>query len=847
MNYQSVTRRSLLGCTALVSAAFLPGQALAQNAEENFGLEDIIVTAQKREQSVQDVPIAVTAVSEETLRANRITTVGDLSAIAPGVIVRPSAGGIQTPAFTIRGQVSFGVVAGSDKQVSIYLDGVYLSNPRGSIFELPDIQRLEVLRGPQGTLFGRNATAGAVSITTRDPSGDARVKLEGTVGNLDAYRIRATVETPEFGPFSAYFSYLRNSRRGDIRNAAGGTVWDRTLSTDRRFAKRTQAADYLGNVDSHSFFAAVKFEPSDSFKIVYKFDRTDDSGSPEGNGFIGWDRALGGGLAGNVLTALYTSQPTFLQADGKRPDVVSNGWVIPRDLRVQGHSLTATWQASDSITVKNVLAFRKSHIFAASSIDGVSSLTFTQPAANALAFLFAASSIPNGGFFGLPAATQAAILGGISAGVTNPLVGGRVLAIASQASSVGEQWSNELQVNYTSDKLNATLGALWFQSDDQGGGPEGLRNTYAFNFSPGAILPANGLLPPGNEGRYFNKATSLAAYAQLEYRLAPQLVVVGGARVTADKKTSQFRWNVNGSPRPLIVPPEYKKTKPNFLVGLNWTPDDNTLVYAKWSNSFVSGGSTAGITFDPETASSFEVGLKADFLDRRLRTNLAVYHVDYKHFQAPGSTTQAESAASILPTLISLYGATTANELIGNLSTYVVDQGSVRAKGFELEVTALPARGLMIGGNIGYTDVSYPFVTPNVLAGNGGTLRPTTRPKWTGNVYASYETQPLFGDATLNLRMDAMNRGRLNHDSNNRFLYADRSNSSVASVPGFWMINGRAALRNFDLGGVKAELAVWGKNITNRRDVTFVLGTPLATTANYVTARTFGVDLGIEF
>ena len=839
------SRFALLACSALVTASLAAGTAYAQAApDETIGLEEIIVTAQKREQSVQDVPIAVTAVSEETLKANRITTVADLSAIAPGVIVRPSAGGISTPAFTIRGQVSFGVVAGSDKQVSIYLDGVYLSNPRGSIFELPDIQRLEVLRGPQGTLFGRNATAGAVSITTRDPKGIARVKLEGSVGNLDAHRFRATVETPEFGPFSAYFSYMRNSRRGDIRNAAGGTVWDRTQSTDVRFAKVTQAANYLGNVDSHSYFAAVKFEPSDNFKIVYKFDRTDDNGSPEGNGFIGWDRALGGGLAGAVLTALYTSQPTFLQADGKRPDVVTNGWVIPREQRVQGHSMTSTWQASDSITVKNILAFRKAYVFAASSIDGVSSLTFTQPAADALGFLFAASTP---GFFTFPAATQAAILAGTRAAATTPLVGGRVLGIASQASSVGQQWTNELQVNYVSDKLNATLGAMWFESEDQSGGPEGLKNTYAFTFAPSGIFPASGVLAPGNEGRYFNKATSLAAYAQLEYKLTSQVVIVGGARVTADNKSSRFRWNVNGALRPTIVPPEYKKTKPNFLVGLNWTPTDNTLVYAKWSNSFVSGGSTAGIEYDPETASSFEVGLKADFLDRRLRTNLAVYHVDYKHFQSPGSTTTAESAATILPTLTALYGATTANELLGSLSTYVVDQGSVRAKGFELEVTALPTRGLMIGGNVGYTDVSYPFVTPAVLTGNGGTLRPTTRPKWTGNVYASYETMPLFGDATLTFRMDAMNRGRLNHDSNNRFIYADRSNASVASVPGFWMVNGRAALRNFDLGGVKAELAIWGKNITNRRDVTFVLGTPLATTANYVTARTFGVDLGVEF
>ncbi len=239
-------RKGLFASTALIAVAALPAQALAQNADDNGGLEEIIVTAQKREQSVQDVPIAVTAVTEASLQANRIYTVNDLSAIAPGLTVKPSAGGIQTPSFTMRGQVSFGVVAGSDKQVSVYLDGVYISSPRGSIFDLPDIQRLEVLRGPQGTLFGRNATAGAVSITTRDPSGDARLRVEGTYGNYDQYRVRATVETPEFGPFSALFSYVRNYRRGEIENAAAGTVWDRTNSPSP-FGKGTSPR-WLGTV-----------------------------------------------------------------------------------------------------------------------------------------------------------------------------------------------------------------------------------------------------------------------------------------------------------------------------------------------------------------------------------------------------------------------------------------------------------------------------------------------------------------------------------------------------------------------------------------------------------------------
>ncbi len=321
---------------------------------------------------------------------------------------------------------------------------------------------------------------------------------------------------------------------------------------------------------------------------------------------------------------------------------------------------------------------------------------------------------------------------------------------------------------------------------------------------------------------------------------------MAGARVTSDKKTSSFRWDVRGAPRPLIVPPEYKKTKPNFLIGLNWSPNQDTLIYGKYSTSFVSGGSTAGITYQPETASSFEVGLKADFLNNRLRTNLALFHVDYNHFQSPGSTTTPSSTATIFPTLVSLYGAATAAELVSSLSTFVVDQGKIRAKGFELEVTAAPARGLTMGGSVGYTDVSFPFVEPAVLAGNNGELAVTARPKWTASVFAAYETQPLIGDATLQFRMDGQYRSKIRYNLQpTKDLYTE--SLSVSSVKGFMLVNGRIALRHLKIGPADAELAFWGKNITNRKDAIFVLPTPLADSANYISARTFGVDLSVDF
>jgi iron complex outermembrane receptor protein len=848
MRIGGAARARLLVCSALASTLVLAQPVLAQSTDDdNRGLTEIIVTAQKREQSVQDVPIAVTAVTADTLAANRIMTVNDLSSIAPGVSVRPSAGGIQVPSFTIRGQNSFGVVAGSDKQVSIYLDGVYISSPRGSIFDLPDISRLEVLRGPQGTLFGRNATAGAVSVTTRDPTGEAHVRAEAGIGNRDAYRVRLSADLPQIGPFSGYFSFMRNYRDGDIRNAAAGTVWNRTLTPEKRYAKNKRSPEYLGTVDADSYFAALKFEPSDSFKMVYKFDRNVDNGTPEGTAIIGYNPAFpalgpSAGLVGPLLNALFTSQNIYLNPENKSPKVVSNSFVIPRYQRVSGHSLTTTWQATDSITVKNIAAYRESFVFAPSAIDGLSALTFTPQAVVPFATLSAVSQL-GAAFFQLPPQQQGAIIGQFAAGL-QPFVGGRMIITASQAASQSKQWSDELIVTYASDRLNLTAGALWFHSKDQAGGPEVMQNTIAVTLPP---FPANGTIPLGNEGRYFNKATSIAAYAQAEYKVTDQLELVLGGRITRDKKTSLFRWNslVNGVivPRPNIIPTPYKKTKPNFSVGLNWTPNEDILVYGKYSTSFVSGGSVAGIVFKPETAKSWELGLKADLLDRRLRTNLALFHVDYKNFQQPSSTTETSAIAF----LNAVYGDL-GTALASNLSTFVLQAHDVRAKGFELEVTAAPVSGVVLGGSVSYTKTQFRNILPSFLAAQGGEAVPFARPKWTGNVFASYETPPLAGDMTLSLRADALYRSNFLLTSNPTVrqtafgVPADRLSS-----PGHWKINGRAALKNIPLGGVTAELAVWGRNLTNKRYANSTLFLPFADAANYDPKRTYGVDLTVEF
>ena len=267
MKNVNIFRESLMLGTGLVGFALTPTLAFAQTepVEDNAGLEEIVVTAQKREQSLQDVPIAVTAISEASLEANRIVNVADLSGIAPNVTVRPAAGGTGIASFTVRGVNSYGVAPGSDKQVSLNLDGVYISSARGSIFDIVDIQRIEILRGPQGTLFGRNATAGAVSIVTRDPTGDFGGTLLGTVGNFDQRRLRATIELPQIGPFSGYVSYVHNERRGDTVNTNAGVVWDKTGPDG--FGKQVSPRT-LGDHNSEAVFT----NSSDSIALSKSFD-----------------------------------------------------------------------------------------------------------------------------------------------------------------------------------------------------------------------------------------------------------------------------------------------------------------------------------------------------------------------------------------------------------------------------------------------------------------------------------------------------------------------------------------------------------------------------------------------
>ncbi len=832
--------RLLTGTTIAAAVAGWVTPVLAQDSDGFTGLGDIIVTAQKREQSLQDVPIAVTAVTGDALAANRITNVVDLSAIAPGVTVRPAIGSSSIPSFTIRGAVSYGVVPGSDKQVSMYLDGVYLSSPRGAIFDLPNVERIEMLRGPQGTLFGRNATAGAVSISTIDPTGEGQIRVTGSVANYDGYRYELTAQTPELGPLSAYFTYVKNKYGGHVRNGLIQTFDRATNSLNR--PEFVTSSRRLGGKDSDSIFAAVKFESGD-FEAVYKFDRNDSIETPGAVGLIGYDFRFGlGAQLGAFVNEIYDNAVRNgmpLASNGKRPREVWNSYNTISDLFQEGHNLTLSYQVNDKIEIRNIAAYRTSAVHATASLSGADTLVIP---ASAAPLYFAFLSV-NPSTSALPEGTRQFL--------ANQQVGRSYATLASGPESRSRQWSNELQVNYSANSLTATVGALYFKGKDWGN-EHGMQNTVAFTtLEPGNIIP---YLP----GSPYNKAESMAAYAQAELHLTPQLDVILGGRFTHDKKLAELTSLTTATCPPNITTSaalkacplvtnsfDYKDDRFNYLIGVNFRPTDYIMLYAKWSTAYVSGGKVGPIEFDAETTKSAEGGIKADLLNRRLRTNLALFWAKYNDYQ----TAQGGNTLGTLPEFQQLIPDARVRNALG---TFVYPQGDITAKGFELEVTAAPVEAVILGGSVSYTDTKFAnvpsllFAAQNLPANSpSSAYLPTVRPKWTGSAYAQYTSQPIWGDAFLTARVQGNYQSTMKAHGNANIrniipIYTDE-------VPGYWLVNARAAIQNIDMGAFQSTFAIWGKNIFNNKSMSFPFNQSGLASATFIEPRRYGIDLTVEF
>ena len=195
MPYPALVRKPIVAATLLAAAAFAPGGvALAQ--ETSLALEEIVVTARRRAENLQDVPIAVTAFSADALDNLGVLNIGELAEQVPSVTLEPTRATSTTLTAFIRGVGQQDPLVGFEPGVAIYLDDVYLARPQGALLDVYDVERVEVLRGPQGTLYGRNAVGGAIKYVTRRLSENTDIRLRTNIGSYGQRDLIATASTP---------------------------------------------------------------------------------------------------------------------------------------------------------------------------------------------------------------------------------------------------------------------------------------------------------------------------------------------------------------------------------------------------------------------------------------------------------------------------------------------------------------------------------------------------------------------------------------------------------------------------------------------------------------------------
>jgi iron complex outermembrane receptor protein len=774
---------TLLVCTALGG---ISGEVLG--AEETGELETIVVTAQKREENLQTVPVAVTAITAQMLQDMHFEALGDLGSMAPGLSVRESAGGNEQPVFTMRGVYS-GTSFGADPSVALYIDGVYIPSPIGADFDLADVERIEVLRGPQGTLFGRSAIGGAVNIITREPSGTFQVHQQLSGGNLGQFRSRSSIDSPTFGIFSAQLTYLHDQRNGDVRNLGAGTVWNYGPATDGYIGTQVSPST-LGGHDTDAAHLALKLETESGIKLIYRGDYTHKDTVPDAAGIGTFN--TGNSISGLIQSFWAGQSPTVRTPISlSRPDAVNNWYTTTGLLTSQNNNLALTLPVSDHVTIKNTVAYDRLRDYTDNQLD-------------ALGGLYSPGAPPN-----------------------TPL-----LVLDNSNELISKTYSEELQADIDTSFIKSTIGYLNYYSGLIQGGFPNMENTpfgSGLVVGPGVYLspPYSNFVAPANPAALHNvlKTRSNALYTQSDIPLLPKLDLLVGGRYSWDHRTGADNSPTPAAPGTVV---RSEDSKPSYLLGLNYSISSDIFAYAKWSTGYISGGQLANVKFSPSTANSYEVGIKSDLLDRRLRLNIAAYTAKYNALQI---FTNPLTGCGNVPGV-----ALTAAEC-------VVNGGDARASGVEVETTFIPVKGVTLAGNVGYTNIYFTTVAPYLRAPDG-TFVPTYTPAWTASLSAQYLGPEIgaLGGAHFIGRIEGNFTSSAYGFPNSPLVV-----ENLGKIPATWILNGRLGIGGLQVGRAEVEIAAFVKNLTNNGSIAYDFNGAADIPVTYQTGRMFGIDVNIGF
>ncbi|MFT4518406.1 MAG: iron complex outermembrane receptor protein [Halioglobus sp.] len=366
---ESASCNHKLRCAIVAATLATTPVTLAQ--EEGWALEEVLVTAQRRVESLQKAPLSVTALTAETIAELGIVDIEALTRFAPNVTVNKLPAGSSASTVRIRGVANPEVVITTDPKVTLYVDGVLIAKSAGSMLDLIDLERIEVLRGPQGTLFGRNAVGGAIAVHTREPTEDFEFSQTFDVGNLDLFESQTMINVPlmdnEAGTLLGRAVYMYHVRDGWVQNEAGDD-W----GTEDRQAGRINLAWAKGEWSARYTYDKTKWRekiPAPYLEAVADFTI---DGTPKNDSLA----SIAPGLIADTLAALGREETTldeFILTH--RASVVPGEFIGDHDLDIFGHALTVTKEFSDlgvfgDVTLKSITAFRELDSSSLAELDG---------------------------------------------------------------------------------------------------------------------------------------------------------------------------------------------------------------------------------------------------------------------------------------------------------------------------------------------------------------------------------------------------------------------------------------------------------------------------------------------
>jgi iron complex outermembrane recepter protein len=755
---------------ALAASGLMVPAVFAAESSEDI-LQEVVVTAQFRAQNVQDTPLAITAMSAELLEARNQTNITEIANQAPNVTIKQQGAAFgPSMAASIRGIGQLDFNPALEPGVGLYVDDVYYATLTGSVLDLLDLDRVEILRGPQGTLAGRNSIGGSVKLYSKKPSAVDGGYFAATYGSRNRVDLRGSANFALTDNLFMRLSGVDKSQKGYISRVDYGCANPGNPYGIRSLRPTTAGCvvDRDSDVNFSAVRGAVRWLASDDLELNFAVDYTTDHRNPTGTVLVGY-RALPAANLAN-LQPVVDANPAN--------NVGGTAFVVPQGSYynyADYYSGPALYNGFRPVgTVYDNVTYP--------SASTITNLPMVESRAAPGQFFDGWGTSLNVDY----SLTDTLKLKSVSAyrqyksGFTNDN------DLSPLTSSIGDgilpfhSFSEELRLNGefgTDGMFEYTVGGFYMDQTSRYQSWQDLRYTgnYPLQFQQSDVVNAD----------------SQALFAHLGYNATEKLTLTTGLRYTDEHKDYTFvRLTRDGAVHPFLgalngLRSDYNGNNLDYRFAAQYSWTEDLMTYAQYSTGFKGGGVSPrpfvpaqAQPFKPEKLRSYELGMKSDFFERKLRVNSAVFYSLYKDLQI---------GLQLCP---------------GAPCGQWANAGDATIKGIELETVLRPIDNLSIDASFSYLDFGYDRLSAQVTSILPTYIAPyMPEKKW--SIGAQYEFE--LGDrGTLTPRVDASYQGS---------MYTNGNNQLTNFIESYTLVNARLVWKAAE---DKYEVALEGTNLGNK-------------------------------